>query len=315
MIENFNNFNIDLADIYFCEKQYYFNKSFPRVINQDILTKIQIEFSKRTEPNFVIDVKTHNKNLFSYESGLYYNSLRSFDAQLLLEYFITGDRGFTYDIETILSPADPDYDFWFILKLRQFDAKISLIENFLKSHLERSFESNSIKFIEFINLGILQHSNFLTERVLEISRKVTEKISIVLPMEITKTKRKTKQKEAVLFEDLEDVIYRKDSVQMFLKIEQLLIESEEKYLVKGEFENLIWQKSKKDLIALILILKEYDYFFKGTFESHRSSYRKFFEKRYNISLVQQFEPKKTERINLEDYKRFKYSFIVGANPN
>jgi len=315
MIENFNNFNIDLADIYFCEKQYYFNESFPVVINQTILNKFQFEFSKRTEPNFVIDVKTHNKNLFSYESGLYANSLKSFDGQLLLEYFIKGDRGYTYDNETILSPADSDYEFWFILKLKQYDAKLSLIEDFLKFHLEKSFDSDKIKFIEFLNLAVLQNSSFLTERVIITVRSLIEKISTKSAVVITKGKKIKTPKEKILFENIEDIILGKNNGEKFLKIEQLLIDSEEKYLVKNELGNLIWQKPKRDLVALILVLKEYNYFLNRTFESHRNSYKAFFEKRYGISLAQQFEPKKTELIKLDHYKSVQYHFIVVANPN
>lgn len=85
---------------------------------------------------------------------------------------------------------------------------------------------------------------------------------------------------------IDEEIFKSSSVSKFERIEQALIER--KYLDK----NLNWIGEKKDLAALIEVL--YDkMFFRHNLT--RLNLKKYFNKRYNTEIGQEFEPKRVSK--------------------
>lgn len=108
----------------------------------------------------------------------------------------------------------------------------------------------------------------------------------------------------------------KENFSAYQKIEEELIKKD--YLVDKD-GSLYWNKQKKpytkveDLVIIILLLNNYGYFFKRNFIDNKKilKYRKAFEKRFNIDISKQFQPKFRNKLlkNIDSYKSL-YQFIT-----
>jgi hypothetical protein len=63
---------------------------------------------------------------------------------------------YQYNQHIIVSQESPDFDFWFALKLRQYNSKLIEIKNFLEYQLGRAFNKDLARFIDFLKLEMKQ---------------------------------------------------------------------------------------------------------------------------------------------------------------
>lgn len=93
----------------------------------------------------------------------------SINERIALDFFLHQDAffSFTQDIEIDLS--NEDFDFWFSLKLTQYDKNIKYLSHFLDFHLTSTFKDDVPKMYEFLKLLINQHEDeILPIRVVNI---------------------------------------------------------------------------------------------------------------------------------------------------
>ncbi len=88
----------------------------------------------------------------------YVQTLRENPCALLQNYLIT--------------KKSPDFDFWFALKLRQYQMELKQIPVFLNYHLKSSFNNDNKAFSEFLKLIILQYKKVFFNK--KVSKKVKE---------------------------------------------------------------------------------------------------------------------------------------------
>lgn len=349
-IENFKNYDVDIADIWFCERNYFFSKEHDLTFASKLLNKIQPIISIYGKPSYGIEMCESGDSYYGRQYAAYVRSLDSFEKQFALDFFFAQDKCFEYNNPIIIPRTNNDFSFWFALKLRQYDGRILEIDNFLNSHLKKSFRKNRTDFIRHLKLCIRQYPDLVSAKVIDTVNEFMEHLETQPdpikvkkqakkkeepPVEIVienksettptiettdietpiKDKSNKKEKKSPPLDSIEDIILGVGNVNKFLQMEETFLNPKDPYLTKSEDDELHWKKHKRDLIALILLLREYKYFSLILFDTRRNDFKLFFEKRYNLNIGQQFEEKKAKNIKLDDYKLTFYSFIDRADTN
>jgi len=129
-------------------------------IKYDLIHNFNIESSKINVINNALDIDKIKEKLLVTEN---------IDKELL-QYFEDNKVIITIGSFSVQKFRNLyiDFDFWFALKLRQFESKLSEIKNFLNFQLEANFNNSIIELAEFLKISIRQYqSKFLKKRVVE----------------------------------------------------------------------------------------------------------------------------------------------------
>lgn len=170
-IENFDYFKIDIADIWFCERLYFFSKEKDFVFASKLLEKTQSSILKYGKPAFGKEMRTSNESYYELQYTSYVKSLDTLENQFAIDFFFIQEKCYLYNNPVIIKRNNLDYEFWFTLKLRQYDGKLSDISNFLKFQLKTNFSKNFSKFSMHIKMCIRQYPELLTSRVIETTNE------------------------------------------------------------------------------------------------------------------------------------------------
>lgn len=164
----FTYFSIDIGDIWDFESKLFLNSGDNEQLIAAALEKIRTKIIKNVKPTI-----TYDGSQFSEDSVRYYSSkierfliATNLETIVSLGYFVSRDDLYEYGHQILIEKEDADFDYWFALKLRQYDLGLKYINDFLNEHLENSFESNKTVFKEFLELVLLQYED------LPISNKV-----------------------------------------------------------------------------------------------------------------------------------------------
>jgi hypothetical protein len=195
-IENFNYLKINTADIWACERSYLFSKDYDLDVAAELLSKLQLLISNHAPPNFGIEMRNTDNTYYKRQHERYVKSLSSIKSQFEIDYFFSQDNCFSYYSNIIIKRKDDDYDFWFTLKLRQYDGKLSYISRFLKYQLTNNFNKNFSTFSAHIKVCIRQYPELLTSRVIDTTNEWIDDVK----NEPIKEKRKKKVITAGEFE-------------------------------------------------------------------------------------------------------------------
>ncbi|WP_438710250.1 hypothetical protein ACSTS3_14345 [Aquimarina muelleri] len=132
-----------------------------------------------------------------------------------------------------------DFDYWFALKLRQYQIGLKYIYTFLNYHLANSFNNNIKKFNEFLELVILQYENiFFNKNVSKVIKKYKKKelIQKRISHDIKVRKPKTTYNTFLLKNLQTNSNYIRDNIVDFMDIWSLL--KKESFIDKNtSFEN------------------------------------------------------------------------------
>lgn len=121
------------TDCYFLEPMEYQKKQTRRIISQ-LIEKLKVKIISSTKPK-VSDSLTNIENV------------------------------------TVTSNHS-DFDYWFALKLRQYQMRLKSISAFLNYHLSYSFNHNKRKFDDFLELVLLQYQDiFFNKKLTKIVKK------------------------------------------------------------------------------------------------------------------------------------------------
>jgi hypothetical protein len=97
---------------------------------------------------------------------------RNLEQLVALNYFFSRDDLYEYNHDILISKEDKDFDYWFALKLRQYDLALKYLNEFLKHHLENTFSEQTSSFQDFLELLLLQYQDtLLSERVCLLTKK------------------------------------------------------------------------------------------------------------------------------------------------
>jgi hypothetical protein len=172
MEANYNYYKIDVADIWQYERSIFLNDNSSSKLAKKIIDKAEPIIIKDGNPSFGInyrDSQDENERMY-YERNykIYAEASKSLKERYEINFFFNKYSCFQYDQSIVVNRDYIDFDFWFAIKLRQFESKLSEIKNFLNFQLEANFNNSIIELAEFLKISIRQYqSKFLKKRVVE----------------------------------------------------------------------------------------------------------------------------------------------------
>ena len=155
---NYNYYDIDIADIWQYEQKLFLSGKSSIELGKYIIDKAEQLIFKEGKESFTIKLDSNNeKDRKYYERNLedYKTATKTLESRFELNYFINKGLCFEFDQQLIVKPVQSDFDFWFALKLRQYDFKLKKVKEFLDYQLENNF-SDYFDFREFLRLISMQ---------------------------------------------------------------------------------------------------------------------------------------------------------------
>lgn len=174
MEPNYTHYEIDTGDIWSYECDAFLDGKSTEGIAREVLDKIQLVICKRARPIFGIekyDGNEESERYYQRQVKKFRDSLSDLEERYRIEYFFFKDYLYQYDYNIIMNPKDQDFEFWFALKLRQYDGKIFSIADFLRYQLTNNFEGNTGEFLQFLKLILRQYRDSL------LSQKVVDTVN------------------------------------------------------------------------------------------------------------------------------------------
>lgn len=267
MEEYLMNFEINLSDIFYFERDYYFNNSTGYRIDKTILQKIQSIILKKIKSDYPLKLTGENTRDLNYHER-YFKAQETFEEELAISYFISGDKYYDYQSSIVFNRKDFDFDFWFALKLRQYAKQLILIDELLNFQLKTNFDDKHDEFINFLKVCLKQNKNVLTKDVIE---EVGEYINKVSPK--SKVNKKPQKKQSLNLNGRTEFFWTgwdpilKNQQLKYLREELLgnhLIEEIKQSIFDNHFNGKIqngdeinWKQQAYPLIYLIDNLKQY----------------------------------------------------------
>lgn len=172
MEANYNFYKIDVADIWQFERSLFLSDKTHRELAQEIIDKVESSIIKYGNPVYGIDYRDNkDEKIRAYyernkrEHGI---ASKNLEERYSIDFFFNKHLCFQYNQPIIIEKEDFDFDFWFVLKLRQYDSKLSEIKNFLNFQLEANFNNDINEFVGFLTIFNRQHqAKYLQERVVD----------------------------------------------------------------------------------------------------------------------------------------------------
>ncbi|WP_369993079.1 hypothetical protein [Winogradskyella sp.] len=172
MAANYNYYHIDIADIWQFERLLFLKDKSSFELSQKIIDKAEALIIEDGEASFGINYRdSQDKNEREYynrNQKQYAEACNTLKGRFQIEFFFNKGSCFQFDKTILVNRDNIDFDFWFALKLRQYDTKITKINDFLEYQLEKSFLRNSKNFSDFMELIIRQYQmEFLNDKIVD----------------------------------------------------------------------------------------------------------------------------------------------------
>ncbi|MBV7270567.1 hypothetical protein [Winogradskyella luteola] len=160
MATNHNYYDIEIADIWQYEQNEFLSDKSLDDLAKKIINKTEEVIIKEGEESFTVDLDDGKSRAY-YERNLneYRESSNTLKGRYNNNFFFNNQVCYQYDQSIIVTQESPDFDFWFALKLRQYDSKLTEVKNFLEYQLERAFNKDLVRFIDFLKLEMKQFSD------------------------------------------------------------------------------------------------------------------------------------------------------------
>jgi hypothetical protein len=170
---NHNYYEIEIGDIWQHEQAQFLSGKTSNKLAKTIIEKAEELIVKNGDVSFTVDLDVNasktDKSYYLRNLNDYKRDSRTLEGRYDLNYFFNKQSCYQYEQSIIIKPELIDFDFWFALKLRQYDAKLIEISNFLNFQQESSFNNNSSEIIDFLKVVIKQFKDeFLSERVIKM---------------------------------------------------------------------------------------------------------------------------------------------------
>jgi hypothetical protein len=157
MATNHNYYEIEIADIWQYEQNEFLGDRSSDDLAKKIINKAEEVIIKEGEESFTVDLDDADSRAY-YERNLneYRESSNTLKGRYKTNFFFNKQVCYQYNQHIIVSQESPDFDFWFALKLRQYNSKLIEIKNFLEYQLGRAFNKDLARFIDFLKLEMKQ---------------------------------------------------------------------------------------------------------------------------------------------------------------
>ncbi|MBL0049731.1 MAG: hypothetical protein IPP32_16735 [Bacteroidetes bacterium] len=154
---NHHYYEIDLRDIWQYEREAFFKQE----ISYEYADYLQSKIRK-----LIIDEdpkRGHKKgqpNEYTYSKYYkrFYEKKGLIEKEFMLDFFFDHETLYSYDKTLIINRKTSNYDYWFTLKLRQYDSNLLEIDNFLNYQIKSCFDNNYASFSRFLKLLVRQNS-------------------------------------------------------------------------------------------------------------------------------------------------------------
>ena len=168
MEPNFEFHDINIADIWPHEQSLFLDDKSSLELASKIVDKTEAIIINKGSSSFGIeyrDSKNENERRYYLRNEEdYILASKSLYSRFNIDYFFNKNSCFQYEQSILVNKENIDFDFWFSLKLRQYDTKLSEIKNFLSSQLLTNFNSNRNEFVDFLNICIRQYQSELFKK-------------------------------------------------------------------------------------------------------------------------------------------------------
>ena len=175
ILANFTYYKIDIADIWDFERSAFLAQEISEDEANQLLHNIQVEITKNAEAVFGIDDYDENEASFykyyNRKEKEYRNACNSTEELFRIEFFFSNNKCYQYDYPIIIDRHHDDFDYWFALKLKQYQLKLLQLEPFLNYQLNDSFEGDKSLFDKFLTMLIRQYEGSFLTKVLVNSIK------------------------------------------------------------------------------------------------------------------------------------------------
>ncbi|GAA0743100.1 hypothetical protein [Gaetbulibacter jejuensis] len=173
MATNYDYYNIEIADIWQHEHEQFLVGNTSDRLAKTIIDKAEEIIIRKGEVNFTVDLGVNvpktDKTYYLRHLNDFKRDSKSLNGRYDLNYFFNKHSCYQYEQNIIIKPESFDFDFWFALKLRQYDSKLIEISNFLNFQLESSFNNNPSEILDFLKIVTKQFKDdLLSDRVIEI---------------------------------------------------------------------------------------------------------------------------------------------------
>jgi len=172
MEADYNNYKIDIADIWQYEQFLFLRGKSSEKFVRDLFPRIEDVIIINGKP-FLSTVDydkgdVEYKRRFNISINDFRDCISDFQARYKLNYFFTNAYGYYYRQSIIIDNSYTDFDFWFTCKLRQFDTKLTNLNKFLDFQLKSNFNKDFSKYVHFLNAIVIQFKNeLLSESIID----------------------------------------------------------------------------------------------------------------------------------------------------
>ncbi|TGV04816.1 hypothetical protein [Flavivirga rizhaonensis] len=172
MEANYDYYKIDIADIWKFEQFSFLKGKSSEKYARELFQRIEDLIIIKGEPFLTTEDYDNRDDEYRRIFNSYIKDFREtigdFKSRYSLSYFFTNDYCFHYGRSIIIDRSCDGFDFWFILKLKQYDSKLSEIKKFLDFQLETNFTNEVSEFVNFLKISIRQYQDeFHEKRVVE----------------------------------------------------------------------------------------------------------------------------------------------------
>lgn len=158
---NYSYYDINLVDIWLYEHYQYISGKSSNDLAKKVIDKAEHLIINEGEESFVIElgvnISERSRSYYHRNINEYKRASKTLKGRFDVNYFFNKDSCFEYEQQIIINRDNPDFDFWFSLKLRQYASKLISIKHFLDFQLDDKFDNDSSKFIDFLKLVIKQN--------------------------------------------------------------------------------------------------------------------------------------------------------------
>lgn len=173
MAANYNYYHIDIADIWQFERLLFLKDKSSFELAQKIINKAEALIIEDGEASFGINYldsqdknerEFYNRNQKQHAEA--YNTLK---GRFQIEFFFNKGSCFQFDKTILVNRDNIDFDFWFALKLRQYDSKLIQISNYLDFQKQSNFNNDIAGIKDFLKVVTKQFKDdLLSDRVIGI---------------------------------------------------------------------------------------------------------------------------------------------------
>lgn len=298
----YTDYEINLKDIIDYERSMIILGKTSDRLGVKILNKIDAVIFDNREPVFGLkDYKPNDKYYRDYKK-VYEEALSDVVERFKLNFFFVNGDCFEYGENIIINKPFKDFCFWFVLKLRQYEFRLSKIKSFLNFQLETNFNNDKNEFVDFLKSKILKNQNELLKN--EIIDTVNQLIENNFDDKLIL---KIKYDKSILFNALKEYFDSKD----YNELNQLLNEEEiqDKICFRSNANQFVMLLRQLHLNQKIIgqwvntekwICKYFTYFGQNKKNSHFDP-----DNVHKILTKYSYDIPKSKRIDLPDLKYIK----------